>query len=167
MSEVTKNSEKGTSRQARCSFSEWLLIYYTTSFYIDVEVVRRRHTSHPRQFSMIALIESPRGVSISSSSSSLLLFSPDASIQQHTSCQTRSLSLSQTDFFMKLVYLTVYLYVRFSFSSLAHLNLPICTGNLGSFSCIHNIHMTFALSSQAQLLPPWCQGWGLMVTSKY
>ena len=125
--------EQVVRRQPRCCFSEWLLIYYyTTSFYIDVEVVRRRHTSHPRQFSMIALIESPRGVSISSSSSSssLLLFSPDASIQQHTSCQTRSLSLSQTDFFMKLVYLTVYLYVRFSFSSLAHFNLPICTGSL-------------------------------------
>ena len=124
MSEVTKNSEKGTSRQARCSFSEWLLIYYTTSFYIDVEVVRRLHTSHPRQFSMIALIESPRGVSISSSSSSLLLFSPDASIQQHTSCQTRS--LSQTDFFMKLVYLMLHLYVRFTYIVLALLLILIC-----------------------------------------
>ena len=133
MSEVTKNSEKEqvVRRQPRCCFSEWLLIYYyTTSFYIDVEVVRRLHTSHPRQFSMIALIESPRGVSISSSSSSLLLFSPAASIQQHKGCHTRSLSQSQTDFFMKLVFLTVYLYVRFSFSSLAHINLPICTGIL-------------------------------------
>ena len=54
-----------------------------------------------------------------------------------------------------------------SFSSLAHFNLPICTGSLGSFSsCIHNIHMTFALFSQAQLLPPWCQALGQPLNTK-